>query len=144
MDRKDISHHEHIAVDQYGDHEHQERIVEDLAEEHRQNVARVAQLAWLLFGILEALIGLRIVFKLIAANPVNAFVTFVYSITEPFLWPFLGITGTPAAEGHILEISSLIAMIVYALFGWIVVRLIWVIFYHPSSRRVVTYDEENR
>ena len=144
MNRDDISHREHISVEQEGNYEHRERIVEDIGAERRQNVSRVAQLVWLLFGVLEALIGLRIIFKLIAANPGNEFVILVYSITGPFLWPFFGITGTPAAEGHVLEISSLIAMLVYALLGWIIVRLIWVLFYRPSSRRVITYDQEDR
>lgn len=144
MDREKMSRHEQIRVEHERDHEHQERIIEDLDAEHRQNVSRAAQLVWLLFAILEALIGLRFIFKLIAANPGNTFVTFVYSITEPFLWPFYGITGTPAAEGHVLEVTSLIAMLIYALLGWIVVRLIWVIFYHPSSRRVITYDQDDR
>jgi hypothetical protein len=144
MNRDDISRRDRIIVEQEGSHEHRERIVEDIGAERRQNVSRVAQFVWLLFGILEALISLRIVFKLIAANSGNAFVIFVYSITEPFLWPFFGITGTPAAEGHVLEITSLIAMFVYALFGWIVVRMIWVLFYRPSSRRIITYDQEDR
>jgi len=144
LDRDDISRRERISVEQEGSYEYRERIVEDIGAERRQNVSRVAQFVWLLFGILEALISLRIVFKLIAANPENAFVIFVYSITEPFLWPFFGITATPAAEGHVLEITSLIAMFVYALLGWIVVRIIWVLFYRPSSRRVITYDQEDR
>lgn len=144
MNQENVSHHEHVEVSRYDDHEHQERIVEDIGAERRQNVSRVAQLVWLLFGVLEALIGLRVVFKLIAANPNNAFAALVYSVTEPFLWPFYGLTGTPAAEGHVFEISSIIAMFVYALLAWVIVRLIWVIFYRPSSQRVITYDQEER
>ena len=42
-------------------------------------------------------------------------------------------TATPAAGGMVLEISSLIAMVVYALIAWAIERTIWVIFYRPSG-----------
>jgi len=42
----------------------------------------------------------------------------IYGFTNLFLFPFVGLTGTPAAGGMVLEISSVIAMLVYALAGW--------------------------
>jgi hypothetical protein len=36
----------------------------------------------------------------------------------------------------VLEISSLIAMLVYALVGWGFERLVWVIFYRPREAAV--------
>lgn len=84
---------------------------------------------WLVAVVLEVLIAFRVFLKLIAANPQSGFASFIYNITAPFLAPFAGLTSTPAADnGAVLEISSLIAMAVYALLFWLalyVVRLIW-------------------
>jgi uncharacterized protein YggT (Ycf19 family) len=89
---------------------------------------KVDQLIWLALIVLEVMIGMRIFLKLIAANPASGFASFVYTITEPFLAPFAGLTSTPSANGAVLEIPSIIAMIVYALLFWLLaylVHLIW-------------------
>ena len=101
--------------------------------EQRIFTFKATQLVWLLFGILEALIALRIGLKLIGANPANPFSGLVYGFTSLFLFPFTGLVGTPAAGGMVLEISSVIAMVVYALIAWALERIIWVIFYRPRG-----------
>ena len=140
--RDQVSRHKKVVVQQHGDPVHEEHIVQDTNLELRQTVYKVTQLVWLLFGILEGLIGFRVILKLIAANPNNWFTFFVYQLTDFFLWPFLTITGTPAFAGHVLEIPAIIAMLVYALLGWIIVRLIWVIFYRSPTSQVTTYDRD--
>ena len=52
-----------------------------------------------------------------AANPAAGFATFIYNMTAVFLTPFFGLTATPSANGSILEIPTLIAMLVYAPVG---------------------------
>jgi hypothetical protein len=101
--------------------------------ERRIFTFKATQLVWLLFGILEALIALRIGLKLIGANPASPIAVFIYGFTSLFLFPFTGLTGTPAAGGMVLEISSVIAMVVYALIAWALERIIWVIFYRPRG-----------
>jgi len=101
--------------------------------EQRVFTFKATQLVWLLFGILEALIALRIVLKLIAANPASPIAALIYRITDLFLWPFAGLTATPSAGGMVLELSSFIAMIIYALIAWAIERTIWVIFYRPRG-----------
>jgi len=104
--------------------------------ERRIFTFKATQLIWLFLGVLEALLALRILLKLMAANPSNAFAAFLYSITDIFLLPFAGLTATPAAGGMVLELSSFIAMLVYGLVGWAVERLVWVIFYRPRGSAV--------
>ena len=99
---------------------------------------KATQLIWLGLGLLEGLLALRIFLKLIGANAANPFAGLLYGLTDVFLAPFVGLTGTPAAGGMVLEISSLIAMIVYALVAWVIERLVWVIFYRPRSAVVNT------
>jgi hypothetical protein len=82
---------------------------------------------WLIAIVLEILIGFRVFLKLIAANPESGFASFIYNITAPFLLPFAGLTATPSANGVVLEISSIIAMGVYALLFWLVVYVIHLI-----------------
>jgi YGGT family len=104
--------------------------------ERRIFTFKATQLVWLLFGILEAMIALRIGLKLIGANAASPIAVFIYGFTSIFLLPFQGLTGTPEAGGMVLEISSIIAMVVYALIGWALERLIWVIFYRPRGPMV--------
>lgn len=96
------------------------------------------QLVWLLTGILEGLLAIRIFLKLIAANPGAGFANFIYTITYPFLLPFFGLTAEPAANGSVLEIPSIIAMIVYALLAWLLVTLIDFLFDVDSRGRIST------
>src|SRR3989304_6908332 len=103
--------------------------------ERRIFTFKATQLVWLLCGVLEALIALRIGLKLIAANPDSPVAALVYSFTSLFLAPFAGLTATPSAGGMVLEVSSVIAMLVYALIAWALERAIWVVFYRPRGDR---------
>ena len=94
---------------------------------------KATQLVWLGFGILETLIALRILLKLIAANPASPIAVLIYGFTDLFLFPFVGLTATPAVGGMVLELSSFFAMVVYALIAWAIERMIWVIFYRPRG-----------
>lgn len=120
-----------------------ERIVEDEAAEQVAVTSKLVSFVWLLTGILEILLGLRFALKLMAANPAAPFVDFIYTLSAPFLWPFFGITGTPAANDMVLEIPTLIAMVVYALLAWIVVRVIGLLMVPTESRSVSVSRREH-
>jgi hypothetical protein len=98
---------------------------------------KLTELIWLAFGLLEALIGLRVILRLIAANPANPFARLVYDASYIFVWPFLGLTRTPSANGAVLEISSLIGMFVYALVAWALVQMVWIVLARPRGATVV-------
>jgi hypothetical protein len=101
--------------------------------ERRIFTFKATQLVWLLFGVLEALLALRIGLKLIGANAASPVAAFLYGFTDLFLWPFTGLIGTPEAGGLVLELTTVIAMVVYALIAWALERIIWVIFYRPRG-----------
>jgi uncharacterized protein YggT (Ycf19 family) len=89
----------------------------------------IGNLVYLLFGILEALLAFRLVFRLLGANPASSFVDFIYNATEPFVAPFYGIFGEPTiANGvtgvSVFDTSTMVAMLVYGLVAWILVRII--------------------
>lgn len=102
---------------------------------HEQRVAtfKITQLIWLLLGILEALIALRVLFKLIGVNAGNTFATLLYNVTDIFVAPFSSLIGAPASGAMVLEISSIIAMIVYFLIAWALERIVYVLFYRPRG-----------
>lgn len=109
--------------------------------EQRIFTFKATYVIWLLLVMLLGLIALRIGLKLIGANADNAFAALIYGVSDLFLFPFAGLTATPAAGGMVLEISSIIAMVVYALVGWAFERLVWVIFYRPRVAPVAVTQQ---
>jgi hypothetical protein len=105
---------------------------------------KVIQLIWLLLGILEVLIALRIGLQLIGANPVNPIVAFIYGFTFLFLFPFAGMIASPTSGSIVLELSSVFAMLVYALIAWVVQRTVWLLFYRPRWPVVDTTQTTTR
>jgi YggT family protein len=89
--------------------------------------ARVIQLVYLIFGLIEALIVIRFVLKALGANASAGFAQFIYGITNPLVAPFYGLFGNPASQGSVLEVHSIVALIVYALLAWLIVRLTWIV-----------------
>ena len=94
---------------------------------------KATQIIWLLLGILEAAIALRVIFKFIAVNAENSFATMLFSVTQIFVAPFISLTGAPTSGEMVLEVSSLIAMFVYLLIAWALDRIINVVFYKSGN-----------
>jgi hypothetical protein len=120
--------------------EHREVVVDDVAAAQWLWANKLSQVVWLLIGIVEGLIFLRIVLHILAANPAAGFTSFIYNASAPFLAPFFGIVGSPAAGGSVLEIPSIIAMVVYLLLGWLIVTIIWLLMDRPATRSMSRYD----
>jgi hypothetical protein len=93
----------------------------------RERSYKIQQAIYLLFGILEALLAIRFVLRLLAANPNSGFASAIYSITAPFMAPFVGVFGEPAAGGSVVEFNALVAIIVYALIAWVLVKVVWLV-----------------
>jgi hypothetical protein len=113
-----------------------EQVIHDSAAEQRQRLFQITRILYTFLGGLEILLGLRFILKLIAANPNSGFGAFVYGLTGPLLAPFTGLVGTPQASGVILEITTLIAMAIYALLFWGLSAVIAIVLDRPSARSV--------
>jgi hypothetical protein len=57
----------------------------------------IAAILYAIGGVVEALIGLRFMFRLLGANPASGFVNMVYDWSTPFVAPFAGIFGQESA-----------------------------------------------
>lgn len=91
----------------------------------------VATFIYLVFGIIELLLILRFILLLAGANVANAFVMWVYNWSTPFVAPFANIfgqhvtvTGPGVVVQSIFDWTTLIALVVYALIGALLVRLL--------------------
>ncbi len=88
----------------------------------------------LIVGIVEAFIGLRIVLKLVAANPQTPFVQWIYETSRGLIWPFAGMFPSPTLEGgSIIEFNALIALLVYAFIGYLLMELVSYINYYSTT-----------
>jgi len=97
------------------------KAVDEVVETEREvgrarGVARVSQVIDYLFFVLYALLGLRFLLALLAANSNAGFVQFIVTVTNPFYEPFRNIVASPRTDGgHTLMMPLVIAFIVYLL-----------------------------
>lgn len=91
----------------------------------------VEYLIYFLFGALEILLAFRLVLKLMGASLSSAFVGLIYSLTGIFILPFEGIFRRGFTQGiettSVLEPSTVVAIIVYAVLAWGIVKLLRVL-----------------
>ncbi len=94
----------------------------------RANIIRIKKIVYYILGVFEVLFAFRLIFKLLGANPGSAFVSFIYNVSGVFIAPFNGIFRSAVTKGietrSVLEPTTIIAMIVYALIAYGVARLI--------------------
>lgn len=101
---------------------------------------KTIQAIWLIVGFFEVLLALRFLLRVLGANPENPFAFFIYSITAPLVWPFATLVGAPQSGASVFEWSTIIAMLVYWLIGWLVTKLIVFFWDRPPEHEHVTVD----
>lgn len=75
-------------------------------------------------GVIVALLAFRIVLLLLAANQGSGFVDFVYALSGLFAMPFYGMFNYQPTYGQsVFEISSVVAIVVYALAAFGIAKL---------------------
>jgi hypothetical protein len=88
----------------------------------------VANLVWYVYGLVAILLGLRFVLKLFGANSANGFVNWLYSVSGVLSAPFDNIFNvTKAVRGEfrsVFEPSILVAIVIYGLIAWGIVKLL--------------------
>lgn len=86
---------------------------------------RAVNLVWLVVGIIIAILAFDFFFRLAAANDVG-FASFIYGVGGVLAAPFDGIFGISTAVGtrSVIRWSDLLAMVVYALIGALIVKVV--------------------
>ncbi len=93
----------------------------------RMAAYRLTQLIYWVFGLVEGLIAIRLILKALGANPSAGFAQFIYGVTAPLVAPFLNLFNNPTYSNSVLELSSIVALVVYALVAWLLAKLVWIL-----------------
>jgi len=108
----------------------------DVKKENQGNL-KTRKIIYYILGVLEFLFVFRLVFKILGANPKSTFVGIIYSITNLFIAPFIGIFRMSVTKGietqSVFEPTLIIAMIVYASLAWGIARLIEISSNHKGT-----------
>lgn len=84
---------------------------------------RGTQIVWYILGFIEILLLFRFILKFLGANPGAGFTSLVYGITYVFTAPFLTVFHITYIEGSIFEWTTLLAMLVYWIIAWGIIKL---------------------
>lgn len=82
------------------------------------------QVVWYLLYLVEVLLAFRFFLKLMGANSSAGFTRFVYDFSHPLVSPFLNVFGISSSEGKIFEWPTLLAIFVYWVIAYTVIKLI--------------------
>ena len=136
------------TVDAYGNAvERDEAVVEDPYLARTDTLNRVSQIAYFLFGVLEVAILIRFALYLLGANLSEGFGAFMRGVSAPFVAPFVTVLPSynlNAAGTSILELGDLLAVAIYALLAYGLVKLLWLIAAPTRSGRSVSSSVRRR
>lgn len=131
-----VDRREETVVTQQPGYATTEQTVTDVAAERRMNVFQVTRLIWSILALLEIMLGLRFMLKLIGANAASGFGSFVYGTTGLFVAPFNSLLSSWSSGASILEVTTLVAMAIYALVFWGFVRVLDMVMDRSGARTV--------
>lgn len=102
------------------------------AANQNSTVARIVHIIYYSFGVLELLLLLRVVLHFVNANSGNSFANFIDGLSYPFVALFANLVANPVfGTNSVLEVTTLIAMLVWAIVAWVVGRLVWLTLSRP-------------
>ena len=85
-------------------------------------LAPIRRAIWLIFGVIIAVIAIRILFLALGANQGNAIVDAIYAISEPLVAPFRGIFSLDQMQltgQSQIDFAAFVAII-----GWLLVAIL--------------------
>jgi YGGT family len=108
---------------------------------HKLTPARkVTETVYLIFGIVDVVLLMRLALKLLGADSHAPFASFLYGVSDFLMLPFRGILPiTAVSSKSVFELSVVIAIVVYALIAYGLGRLATI-----SLSRSVMYSHHER
>ena len=94
-------------------------------------------------AIVETLLAFRLILRLVAANPGNGFVDFIYDVSGPLVEPFEGIARNRFVDGGVFEPATATAMAVYLVAALLLIGVLWAVTAAPAAgeRSAVTRSQ---
>lgn len=101
------------------------REVREVQESTVSGTTLAERIIWFIAGIILVLLAFRFVLALLGANPNNAFASFIYDVSHPFVAPFFSLFNYDLQNGRAhFELYTLVAMLVYIVIAWGLARLV--------------------
>ena len=101
-----------------------------------EGLSVVGRFVAFIFGVLQALLVLRLVLLLLVANPGNDVVAFILSVTDPFVEPFRGMFALDrigANHGSVLDVAAIVALVAWTLIEGLVLAALRIFARRPSE-----------
>jgi uncharacterized protein YggT (Ycf19 family) len=134
--------HEREVQQEPLDVEHTQVVDKDPYAGKRDMAFRVMQAIYLIFGVIAGLVAIRFILRALGASPNADFGAFIYGLTEPLVRPFTGLFGTTQIDGAVFEPQSLVAIIVYALVGWLLGKVVSILMGETRTAHMRTTTHE--
>jgi hypothetical protein len=95
----------------------------------------IRRIVVLVFGLIQVLIGARIVLLLLDAREANGLVSGILSISQLFVAPFEGILRTDAlrSAGSVLDITAIVAFVGFTLLELIAIWAVGIFRREPAT-----------
>lgn len=110
------------TVTRDGDTSVQRQTVE--RKSNTSGVVLAQRIVWFIVGVISAILAIRFALLLLGASREAGFTDFVYSLSAPFVAPFIGIFGEPVYGESVLEVASILAIVIYLLVALAIVKLL--------------------
>lgn len=95
-----------------------------VTEDHASGSVVAQRIVWYVTSVIIALLALRLILQLLGANQGNGFVDLVYGLSGVFAAPFFGMFSYEPSYGiSYFEVSTFVAILIYALLGWGIAQL---------------------
>jgi len=120
-----------------------DRVVQDESVDRLSMLDLLSRVIWFLTGLLLVGLVFRFILKATGANTGSSFVRFIYNSTAAFVAPFRGIFSDSVSGSNVLEVSTIVAIVVWALVAFFVTWLLGILLGGPS-RGVHEYRRDVR
>lgn len=109
-----------------------------MINESTRPLYRGAQIVWYILYVIEGLLTIRFALKLFQANPEAFFTSFIYTISNVFVFPFVAVFRNTQVSASVFEWTTLLAMLVY----WLVAIAIIKLFVMSKPVSVIEADQK--
>lgn len=88
-------------------------------------------------------LGMRVIFQLVQANPATPFVAFINRVSGYFMYPFQGMfPGLQVSEFSTLDLVALITLLAYSIIGYLIIMVIRMVL-QPTVHDEVVHHESH-